>query len=91
MANFTESRLYDTAILLRAMGESSAAKVLQRLNLAEVERIGEIMSNLPMVSQQQLDHVINQFFRDAKQLTGFVERLTGVNCAGVLMFTVSSD
>ncbi len=55
------ARLREAAILLLAMGEDEAAKVLKLLDPREVQRVGAAMAALGKVHSRQVDRVVNRF------------------------------
>jgi flagellar motor switch protein FliG len=58
------------AILLLAMGEDEAAKVLKHLEPREVQRVGAAMSALGSVNTQQIDSVVNHFLETVSSQSG---------------------
>jgi len=62
--------LEKAAILLLSMGEQAAAKVLQRLDRDEVQKLMHCMARLPSVSSQQAKRILQQFFTRYRELSG---------------------
>lgn len=58
------------AILLLAMGEDEAAKVLKHLEPREVQRVGAAMSALGSINTHQIDSVVNHFLETVSGESG---------------------
>lgn len=58
------------AILLLSMGEQAAAKVLQRLDRDEVQKLMHCMAHLPSVSSQRAKVILQQFFDRYREQSG---------------------
>ncbi len=58
------------AVLLLAMGEDEAAKVLKLLEPREVQRVGAAMSALGSVNTQQIDSVVSNFLEAVSGQSG---------------------
>lgn len=58
------------AILLLAMGEDEAAKVLRHLEPREVQRVGAAMSALGSVNTRQIDAVVDHFLETVSGASG---------------------
>ena len=64
--------LREAAILLLAMGEDEAAKVLKLLEPREVQRVGAAMAALGSVHSRQLDRVVDRFLETVSGAGGHV-------------------
>ncbi len=62
--------LQQAAVLLLSMGEEEAAQVLRHLNAAEVQRVGEAMSQLGAVPMKQISGVVDQFLEVVSEQSG---------------------
>lgn len=59
----------NAAILLLGLGEESAAEVIRHLEPRQVQKVGEIMSNIANISQSKIDGVLDSFLSEAKNQT----------------------
>ena len=53
------------AILLLALGEDAAADVMKNLEEAEIQQVGYYMTRLTDVSPEELDIVLEEFYRNS--------------------------
>jgi flagellar motor switch protein FliG len=58
------------AILLLTLGETDAAEVLKHMGPKEVQRVGEAMSKLANIEQEQVQLVMSNFMEQVRNLTG---------------------
>ena len=58
------------AILLMALGEASASKVLQHMDPKEVQAVGSAMANMRNVSKDQVSEVVSSFCTIVEKQTG---------------------
>ena len=58
------------AILLLAMGKEAAAEVLKHMNPKEVQRVGQAMTELKLVTRGEVQTVMNEFVETVEQYTG---------------------
>lgn len=58
------------AILLMALGEDAASKVMQHMEPKEVQSVGSAMAALKNVSRDQVTDVLNNFIRTVEKQTG---------------------
>ncbi len=59
----------DAAILLMALGEQEAAEILRHMEPDELQRLGEAMTALDGVSQQQINGTLHKFFDNIRDET----------------------
>lgn len=59
----------NAAILLLGLGEENAAEVIRHLEPRQVQKVGEIMSNIANISQSKIDGVLDNFLSEAKNQT----------------------
>ncbi|AKJ31012.1 flagellar motor switch protein FliG [Caldimonas brevitalea] len=60
-----EAGLQDAAILLMSLGEEEAAEVFKHLLPKEVQRLGETIAKMKVISRERVDEVLNRFGDDA--------------------------
>ena len=58
------------AILLMVLGEESAAKVFQQLEPPEVQAVGQAMSGMPSLTQNDIEAVVDYFVDDLRNQSG---------------------
>ncbi len=58
------------AILLLAMGKDAAAEVLKHMNPKEVQRVGQAMTELKLVTRGEVQTVMTEFVETVEQYTG---------------------
>ncbi|MCD6734658.1 MAG: flagellar motor switch protein FliG [Burkholderiaceae bacterium] len=68
-----EQGLVDSAILLMALGEDTAAEVFRHLTPKEVQRLGETMSRTRTTSRDRVQAVLDRFQSDAGDLSTLVD------------------
>lgn len=61
----------NAAILLLGLGEENAAEVVRHLEPRQVQKVGEMMSNIANISQSKIDGVLDSFLSEAKNQTSF--------------------
>jgi len=61
------------AILLLALGEDAAADVMKNLEEAEIQQVGYYMSRFTDVSPEELDIVLEEFYRNSVMADGFCQ------------------
>ncbi|GAB1262011.1 flagellar motor switch protein FliG [Aurantivibrio plasticivorans] len=64
------SKLDQAAVLLMTLGEMDAAEILKHMGPKEVQRLGLAMSHLNNVQQHEVEHVLNNFLDEVRELTG---------------------
>lgn len=67
-----EQGLADSAILLMALGEDTAAEVFRHLAPKEVQKLGEAMSRTRTTSRDRMNAVLHRFHADAGDLSPIV-------------------
>ncbi|WKB54496.1 flagellar motor switch protein FliG [Eleftheria terrae] len=60
-----EAGLQDAAILLMSLGEEEAAEVFKHLTPKEVQRLGETIAKMKVISRERVDEVLVRFNDDA--------------------------
>jgi len=60
-----EQGLEDAAILLMSLGEEEAAEVFKHLSPKEVQRLGETIAKMRVVSKERVDEVVFKFTSEA--------------------------
>ncbi|MCW7540551.1 flagellar motor switch protein FliG [Aquabacterium sp. A7-Y] len=60
-----EAGLQDAAILLMSLGEEEAAEVFKHLSPKEVQRLGETIAKMKVISREKVDEVLVRFSGDA--------------------------
>ena len=58
-----------SALLLMSIGEEEAAEVFKFLAPREVQKIGAAMASLKNVTREQVEHVLQDFVKEAEQHT----------------------
>jgi len=58
------------AILLLAMGKEAASEVLKHMNPKEVQRVGQAMTELKLVTRGEVQTVMTEFVETVEQYTG---------------------
>ncbi len=74
-----EQGLVDSAILLMALGEDTAAEVFRHLTPKEVQRLGETMSRTRTTSRDRVQAVLDRFQSDAGDLSTLVDDTDGTS------------
>ncbi len=67
-----EKGLEDAAILLMSLGEEEASEVFKHLSPKEVQRLGETIARMKMVSRDRLDNVLEKFSTSAGEQSNLV-------------------
>jgi flagellar motor switch protein FliG len=77
------------AILLMLLAEEEAAAIVERLDPAEIERVGGAMFALHDVDENRVDLALNCFVANAKQISGVTDGVTG-HLSGVMTRALGS-
>jgi flagellar motor switch protein FliG len=77
------------AILLMLLAEEEAAAIVERLDPAEIERVGGAMFALHDVDEERVDLALNCFVANAKQLSGVTDGVSG-HLSGVMTRALGS-
>lgn len=64
--------LVNSAVLLLALGEDTAAEVFKHLSPKEVQRLGESMAQLKSTRREKVDEVLELFHAEAEQRSSLV-------------------
>ena len=65
MANDPDQGLQDAAIFLMSLGETEAAEVFKHLSPKEVQRLGETIAKMRVISRERVDDVVFKFTSEA--------------------------
>jgi flagellar motor switch protein FliG len=77
------------AILLMLLAEEEAAAIVERLDPAEIERVGGAMFALHDVDESRVDKALNCFVANAKQISGVTDGVSG-HLSGVMTRALGS-
>lgn len=77
------------AILLMLLAEEEAAAIVERLDPAEIERVGGAMFALHDVDEGRVDQALNSFVASAKLLSGVTDGVSG-HLSGVMTRALGS-
>ena len=70
MSSESAASVQDAAILLMSLGETHAAQIMRHMDAKEVQRIGEAMSQLDNINQEQVRQTLDVFLEDSQEETG---------------------